>query len=71
MVSADQLAGKIKMVYDALPEGERQTYLQALGSPSVPAETLCWGLRQLGLPVSISPSLVRTFRRGVRHEQDL
>lgn len=69
-VSADQLTGKLRAAHDALPEGERGVYLQALGSPSFTAERIAWSLRQMGLPPSAcpSPSLVRTFRREVRHE---
>lgn len=66
--SADQLTGKLKRVYDELPEGERDAYLEALGSPSFTAEAVCWSLRQMDLSVSISPSLVRTFRRELRRE---
>lgn len=67
-VSPESLKGKLKELHDALPEGERGVFLEALGSPSMPAETLCWGLQQLEAPVSISPSLVRTFRRRHRRE---
>lgn len=67
-VSPEFLKGKLKELHDALPEGERGVFLEALGSPSVPAETLCWGLQHLEVPISVSPSLVRTFRRELRHE---
>lgn len=66
--SPESLTGKLKRIHDELPEGERGAYLEALGSPSVPAESLCWSLSQMGLEASVSPSLVRTFRRELRRE---
>ena len=66
-VSPESLTGKLRQVHDELGEGEREVYLEALGSPSISAERLCWGLKRMDLPVSISPSLIRTFRRELRH----
>lgn len=67
-VSPESLAGKLKEAYDELDEGEREVYLEALGSPSVSAEVLSWSIGNMGLAVSISPSLIRTFRRSLRRE---
>lgn len=64
----DSLSGKMRRVYDELPEGEREVYLEALASPSVSAEELCWSLDQVLDTVSLSPSLVRTYRRQLRRE---
>lgn len=66
--SPDSLRGKVRELYDELPEGEQEVFFKALCSPSMPAEDLCWGLDQMELPVSISPSLVRTWRRRLRRE---
>ena len=67
-VSPESLTGKLRQVHDALPEEERQVYLEALGSSSLSAENLSWSVQQMGLGVSISPSLIRTWRRGHRRE---
>lgn len=67
-VSPESLTGKLRQVHDELGEGEREAYLEALGSPSVSAESLCWALAQMDLSVSISPSSIRTFRRAMRRE---
>lgn len=66
--SPDSLTGKLRQVYDELAEGEREVYLEALHSSSVTAEQLCWSVAQMGVTVSISPSLIRTHRRRLRRE---
>lgn len=58
----------MREVYDTLPEGEREVFFEALCSPSMPAEALCWGLEQMDMDISVSPSLVRTWRRRLRRE---
>lgn len=68
VVSAESLTGKLRQVHDELGEGEREVYLEALGSPFISAERLCWSVAQMGVTVSISPSLVRTYRRQLRRE---
>lgn len=66
--SPDSLTGKLRQVYDELAEEEREVYLEALRSSSVTAEQLCWSVAQMGVTVSISPSLIRTYRRRLRRE---
>lgn len=67
-VSPESLTGKLRRVYDELAEEEREVYLEALHSSSVTAEQLCWSVAQMGVTVSISPSLIRTYRRQLRRE---
>lgn len=61
-----ELTGKLKEIHDALPEGERQDFLDALSSPSMPAERLAYAIEQMDVGVSTSASLIRTFRREYR-----
>lgn len=58
---------KLQEIYDGLPDEEARDLLAVLNSHWIPAESLAWALEANGIPVS--PSLIRTTRRKMKHER--
>lgn len=59
----DVPSGRLGEIYKALPPEERTPYLEALHDRRIPAEKLVAALARFDLQVSVSASLIRTFRR--------